>query len=172
MSRRELTGWVFDVIPDTNGMTVWFRTDGGETVALSAPFRPSFVLAGRTLKETNLRTAAARWNCSLTRREGTEFFSGKTIPAWTFTVATPALLGPTVRKAEKAFGPEALFNADIAPEQQFAYATGLYPLSRAAIDCEGDGTIRFSRLLDSPLRVNMHETLDCMKFTEQGERGL
>jgi hypothetical protein len=25
---------------------------------------------------------------------------------------------------------------------------------------------------DDPLRVNMHETLDCMKFTEQGERGL
>jgi DNA polymerase-2 len=154
MSRRELTGWVFDVLPDTRGMTVWFRTDRGETVALSAPFHPSFVLAGRTLKETNLRTAAARWNCSLSRGEGTDFFSGKTIPAWTFTVARPTLLGPTVRKAEKAFGPEALFNADIAPEQQFAYATGLYPLSRAAIDCEGDGTIRSSRLLDSPWDVD------------------
>jgi len=23
-----------------------------------------------------------------------------------------------------------------------------------------------------PLRVNMRETLDCMKFTEQGERGI
>jgi DNA polymerase-2 len=154
MSRRELTGWVFDVIPDAHGMTVWFRTDVGETVALSAPFRPSFVLGGRALKETNLRAAAARWNCFLTRGEGTEFFSGKTIPAWTFTVASPALLGTTVRKAEKAFGPEALFNADIAPEQQFAYATGLYPLARAAIDCEGDGTIRSSRLLDSPWDVD------------------
>ena len=28
------------------------------------------------------------------------------------------------------------------------------------------------RQIASPLRVNMHETLDCMKFTEQGERGL
>jgi DNA polymerase-2 len=154
MSRRELTGWVFDVVPATRGMTVWFRTDGGETVALSAPFHPSFVLGGINLKEINLRTVSARWKCSLTRGEGTEFFSGKTIPAWTFTVAQPALLGPTVRKAEKAFGPEALFNADIAPEQQFAYATGLYPLSRAAIDCEGDGTIRSSRLLDSPWDVD------------------
>ena len=154
MSRRELTGWVFDVIPDTRGMTVWFRTDGGETVALSAPFHPSFILAGKNLGETNLRTASGRWNCSLTRGEGTEFFSGKTIPAWTFTVARPALLGLTVRKAEKAFGPEALFNADIAPEQQFACATGLYPLSRAAVDCEEDGTIRSSRLLDSPWDVD------------------
>ena len=154
MSRRELTGWVFDVVPDARGMTVWFRTDGGETVDLSAPFHPSFVLAGKNLKKTNLRTVSARWNCSLARGEGTGFFSGKTIPAWTFTVAHPALLGPTVRKAEMAFGPEALFNADIAPEQQFACATGLYPLSRAAIDCEGDGTIRSSRLLDSPWDVD------------------
>jgi DNA polymerase-2 len=154
MSRRELTGWVFDVLPDTRGMTVWFRTDRGETVALSAPFRPSFILAGKNIREMNLRTASGRWNCSIARGEGTGFFSGKTIPAWTFTVARPALLGPTVRKAEKAFGPEALFNADIAPEQQFAYATGLYPLSRAAIDCEGDGTIRSSRLLDSPWDVD------------------
>ena len=154
MSRRELTGWVFDVVPDTHGMTVWFRTEAGETVALSAPFRPSFILAGKTLKETNVRTASARWNCSLSRGEGTEFFSGKTIPAWTFTVAAPALLGPTVRKAEKAFGPEALFNADIAPEQQYAYATGLYPLSRACVECDGEGTIVSSRILDSPWDVD------------------
>ena len=154
MSRRVLTGWVFDVIPDAHGITVWFRTGGGETVALSAPFHPSFVLAGRTLREANLRATAALWNCSIARGEGTEFFSGKTIPAWTFTVAAPALLGPAVRKAEKAFGPEALFNADIAPEQQFAHATGLCPLSRAAIDCEEDGTIRSSKPLDSPWDVD------------------
>lgn len=154
MSRRILTGWVFDVIPDAHGMTVWFRTDGGETAALSAPFRPSFVLAGRTLKETNLRAVSGRWNCSLSRGEGTEFFSGGTIPAWTFTVAAPALLGSTVRKAEKTFGPEALFNADIAPEQQFAYATGLYPLSRACVEHDGAGTILSSRLLDSPWDVD------------------
>lgn len=169
MSRRVLTGWVFDVIPDARGITVWFRTGGGETVALSAPFHPSFVLAGRTLRETDLRTTAALWNCSIARGEGTEFFSGRTIPAWTFTVAQPALLGPTVRKAEKAFGPEALFNADIAPEQQFAHATGLCPLSRAAVDCEEDGTIRSSRPLDSPWDVDApHPSLSTALLRMEG----
>jgi len=69
-------------------------------------------------------------------------------------VPGPALLGPSVRKAEKAFGQEALCNADIAPEQQFSCATGLYPLSRAAVDCDGDGTIRSARVLDSPWDVD------------------
>ncbi len=151
---RHLTGWVFDVIPAPDGMTVWFRAEAGETVPLSAPFRPSFVLAGKTLKEGNLRAASARWNCSLARGEGTGFFSGRTVPAWTFTTAAPALLGSTVRKAEKAFGQEALFNADISPEQQFAYATGLYPLSRARVECDRDGTILSYGVLDSPWDVD------------------
>ena len=61
MPRRELTGWVFDVAASPGGMTVWFRAAAGETTALFAPFRPSFVLAGRRLPEPALRAAAARW---------------------------------------------------------------------------------------------------------------
>jgi DNA polymerase-2 len=149
-----MNGWVFDIEGEPGGMTVWFRAATGETIALFAPFRPSFVLAGTRLKEPALRAAAARWKCDLARGEGIDFLSGGTIPAWSFTVPGPALLGPSVRKAEKAFGPEALYNADIAPEQQFSCATGLYPLSRAAVDCGGDGTIRSARVLDSPWDVD------------------
>ncbi len=147
---RRLAGWVFDVIPRRDGMTVWFRSEGGETLPLRFPFRPSFVLAGRSLAEARLRAAAARWNCSLAAGEGTLFFSGRRVPAWTFAVSAPALLGPVVRRAERAFGPETLFNADIAPEQQFAYATGLYPLARARLECDGGGTILSFGILDSP----------------------
>ncbi|MBP2686302.1 MAG: polB, partial [Deltaproteobacteria bacterium] len=154
MPRRELNGWIFDIAAEPGGMTVWFRTATGETIALFAPFRPSFILAGKRLKEPALRAAAARWKCVLSRGEGIDFFSGRTIPAWTFIVASPALLGPSVRKAESAFGPEALCNADIAPEQQFSCATGLYPLSRAVVDCDGDGTILSARVLDSPWDVD------------------
>lgn len=154
MPRRELTGWVFDIAAEPGGMTVWFRAAAGETIALFAPFRPSFLLAGNRLKEPALRAAAARWKCDLARGEGIDFLSGRPIPAWSFTVPGPAFLGPSVRKAEKAFGPEALCNADIAPEQQFSFATGLYPLSRAAVDCDGDGTIRSARALDSPWDVD------------------
>ena len=82
-------------------------------MALSAPLKIHLRPRGEKSQGKKLRTASARWNCSVTRGEGTEFFSGKTIPAWTFTVAATALLGATVRKAEKAFGPEMLFNADI-----------------------------------------------------------
>ena len=149
-----MNGWVFDIAAARGGMTVWFRAATGETVALFAPFRPSFLLAGNRLKEPVLRAAAARWKCDLARGEGVDFHSGRTVPAWSFTVPGPALLGPSVRKAEKAFGPEALCNADIPAEQQFSCATGLYPLSRAAVDCDGDGTIRSARVLDSPWDVD------------------
>lgn len=149
-----LTGWVFDIIPGMDGMTVWFRTEAGETVPLFAPFRPSFILAGKRPGEATLLAASARWNCSLSPGEGAGFYSGRTVPAWTFTVAKTPLFGATVRKAEKAFGPECLFNADIAPEQQFAHATGLYPFAHAEVACDGDGTILSSRILDSPWDVD------------------
>ena len=145
-----LTGWVLDLFPAREGMEVWFRTAEGGTVTLCSPFRPSFAVAGRGVREAAVHAAAKRWGCALERGEGIEFFSGRTVPAWTLAVPSPALLRATVRKAEAAFGPEALANADIAPEQQFAYATGLFPLSRATVECASDGRILCCRLLDSP----------------------
>ena len=60
-----MNGWVFDIAGERGGMTVWFRTEAGETIALFAPFRPSFVLAGNRLKEPALRAAnkiQERWS--------------------------------------------------------------------------------------------------------------
>ncbi len=154
METLALTGWVFDLVPAGPGMEVWFRTEAGATVTLRAPFRPSFSVAGRGLRESSLRAAAARWGCGLARGEGTEFFSGRRLPAWTFTAPAPPLLRAAVRKAEKAFGPEALFNADIAPEQQFACATGLFPFSFAEAACTADGALLSCRVADSPWDVD------------------
>jgi DNA polymerase elongation subunit (family B) len=136
-------------------MEVWFRTAAGDTATLYAPFRPSFALAGRGVRESPVRAAAHRWGCGLRRVEGIEFFSGKTVPAWMLAVPAPFLLRPTVRKAERAFGPEALANADIAPEQQFACATGLFPFSFAEVECAADGRILSARVLDSPWDVDL-----------------
>src|SRR3989337_3159615 len=124
-----LRGWVLDLLPARDGMEVWFRTAAGGTSTLYAPFRPSFALAGRGVRESSVRAAAHRWGCGLRGSEGIEFFSGKTVPAWTLPVPPPSLLRGTVRQAESASGPEALFNADIAPAQQFACATGVFPFS-------------------------------------------
>jgi DNA polymerase II len=148
------TGWVLDLFPAREGIEVWFRTAEGGTVTLLSPFCPSFAVAGRGVREAPVRAAARRWGCSLERGEGIEFFSGKAIPAWTIAVPSPALLRATVRKAETAFGPEALWNADIAPEQQFAYATGLFPLARATVECAADGRLLSCRILDSPRDVD------------------
>ncbi len=136
-------------------MEVWFRTDAGDTVTLFAPFRPSFAVAGRRVREAAVRAAAGRWGCAVRKGEGTEFFSGKAVPAWTLAVSCPSLLRATVRKAEGAFGPEALANADIAPEQQFACATGLFPFSFAEAECAVDGRILSARVLGSPWDVDL-----------------
>jgi len=145
-----VTGWVLDAAAEGGGVEVWFRAGTGETRLLRAPFLPSFVLAGRGIRGEQVAAAARRWGCAAAPGEGIEFFSGKAVPAWTVTVPSPFALRETVRKAEGSFGAEALYDADIAAEQQFAYATGLYPLARAEVDLSPDGTILASRVLDSP----------------------
>jgi len=152
-SALSLTGWVLDLLAARDGMEVWFRTAAGDTVTLFAPFRPSFAVTGRSVRETAVRAAAGRWRCDVRKGEGIEFFSGRTVPAWTFAVPAPFLLRATVRKAESAFGAEALANTDIAPEEQFAYATGLFPFSFAEVECAEDGRILSARTLDSPWDV-------------------
>ncbi len=93
------SGWVFDIVPSGAGVTVWFRDEAGETAPLRAPFRPSFVLAGRAVRRGMVEAAARRWGCDVSPREGTDLFSGETLPAWTVTVPRVDALRETVRKA-------------------------------------------------------------------------
>ncbi len=143
-------GWVFDIASAEDGVTVWFRDGTGRTSPLRAPFCPAFVLAGGKVRREAVEAAARRWGCAVYPREGTDLFSGKTMPAWAITVPRVAALRETVRKALKAFGPEALHDADIPVEQQFAHASGLHPLARAEVDLSPDGTLLAARVLDSP----------------------
>jgi len=87
-----LTGWVLDLLAARDGMEVWFRTATGDTVTLFAPFRPSFAVTGRGVRETAVRAAAGRWGCDVRKGEGVEFFSRRTVPAWTFAVPFEAIL--------------------------------------------------------------------------------
>jgi DNA polymerase-2 len=151
---RTLTGWLLDLVARPASVDLVFRTDGGATHALSAPFLPSFVVAGRDVRREAVLAAARAWGCRVGRGEGTEIFSGQPIPAWRLRVPASGLFARIVRMAEAEFTPEALFNADIAPEQQFAYATGLYPLARARVTIDADGAVCGHELLDDPWDVD------------------
>ena len=76
-----MTGWVLDVAAESEGVAVWFRAASGATRLLRAPFRPSFVLAGRGVRGETVAAAARRWGCAASPGEGLDFFSGKAVPA-------------------------------------------------------------------------------------------
>ncbi len=153
MPPRTLTGWLLDLVARPASIDLVFRTDGGATHALSAPFLPSFVVAGRNIRRETVLAAARAWGCRVGRGEGIEIFSGRAIPAWRLRVPASGLFTRIVRMAENEFSPEALFNADISTEQQFAYATGLYPLARARVEIDDDAVVRAHEVLDDPWDV-------------------
>ena len=45
-------------------------------------------------------------------------------------------------------------------------------VTKRTVNDVNEKRLEFANVTDVPLRVNMCETLDCMKFTEQGERGI
>ncbi len=154
MANRTLTGWLLDLVARPTSVDLVFRTDDGTTHALSAPFLPSFVVAGHDVRRETVLAAARAWGCRVGRGEGIEIFSGRAMPAWRLRVPVSGLFTRTVRMAEDEFTPEALFNADISPEQQYAYATGLYPLARANVEINEDGVVQAHEILDDPWDVN------------------
>jgi DNA polymerase-2 len=154
VSSRTLTGWLLDLVARPASVDFVFRAESGETLALSSPFLPSFVVAGRHLRRDAVLAAARLWGCRIGSGEGTEIFTGSPIPAWRFRVPSSVRFGRIVREAEAVFTSEALFNADIPTEQQFAYATGLYPMARARIEFDSTFVLRTFTVLDNPWDVD------------------
>jgi DNA polymerase-2 len=151
---REHTGWILDTAARPGGVSLVFRTEGGETLLLSAPFSFSFTVAGSRIPRAAAAAFARRASLSLSEGEGTLFFSGRTVPAYRFSFPDPARLSRLVRLAEGEFGLPALFDADVDGERRFAFATGLYPLSRARLRCGPDGVVGEHEVLDSPWDVD------------------
>lgn len=154
MTGRPLTGWLLDLAARSGSVDLVFRADDGSTRVLAVPFLPSFVVAGRGVRREAVLSAARAWGCRVGRGEGIEIFSGRPVPAWRLRVPASGLLARIVRMAEAEFSPEALFDADVSPEQQFAYATGLYPLARAGFEVDAGGSVLSHETLDDPWDVD------------------
>jgi DNA polymerase-2 len=144
-----LTGRLLDLRAGEGGIRIWFRGDDGRDAELLYPFSFSFVLAGKGASPDAVRGIARGTGARLVRERRTELFSGAAMPAWRLLYPSPARQRRAVRLAEAAFGPDALFDADLSPEPAFAFATGLFPFSRASVEADDAGLVLDHRVLDS-----------------------
>ena len=146
-------GWLFDLYPRGALMVLWFITVGGERLRLTRPFAPSFYVAEepdpRTPGELRaLAHAAARLPGvevrGMTRRS--DFWTGAARKVIELRVTDLELAGQNLRALYRRWPGLEYFNADIAPEIEFGYATDLFPTAYCALEHDAGQLLDFKTL--------------------------
>lgn len=121
--------WLFDAHPVTEGMELWLLDARGRMRREVVPFRPSMYLREpREMPE--LWRSLRGFPLEVAVEEKLEFESGRPLRVKRLTVPSPLLL-PRLARALARFQDEVeLFDADLVPEAQFFFETGLFPLAR------------------------------------------
>lgn len=149
------TGWIFDVYPSSQGLTIWIVDPDGRSLKFFYPFQPSFFLHGteRTLKN------AVRW---IERQsipvqfdvvEKREFYTNDWISVVSVRVIHPLHYHPLVQAflrqisvldrpstgdLDNNFSHVEIDNCDIPLPQLFFYESELFPLARVELEAVPD----------------------------------
>lgn len=151
MSDRLLPGWLFDLYPSANGITVWLIDTDGEKHCCLRPFRPSFFLH---LNDADRRRAALLADrcpvrVSLEPAVQRDLFSGDWWDVLRVVVHDASRFREAVFYFERFFPPFAFFNSDVRPAQQFLYEAQLFPLALGDYGLTGGGELAGWTLRDS-----------------------
>jgi DNA polymerase-2 len=148
---RRITGWLFDLYPSAEGITVWIVDEEGRQHRCSTPFTPSFFMH---IPESGAGTVAALTR-SLPMRVTFEWARQREIYAnqeWTVLrvrVHDTRDHLRVVKRLERHFPHYVFFNSDIPAQQLFLYETGLFPLARGEYEITADGRLTGWTLADN-----------------------
>src|SRR5579884_778517 len=152
----KITGWIFDVYAVDGGMRLWMIDAQGRKHRLLDPFSPAFYIGGAPAAVRPLVTFLSRLNLPLeiTRTEGIEFYSGKTIPVTRVRTTNPIHFTKVARWCTStAVQPEgsgiSLYNCDLSLPQLYFFKRDLFPLAYCEVEVDPSGTIQAIVLLDS-----------------------
>ena len=128
---RVITGWLFDLYPSPDGITLWLVDREGCRHRCITEFVPSFFMhltpadAGRV--EMLVRTFPFR--VSLSRAVQREIYTDREWDVLQVNVHDTRQMKSVVQRLERHFPHFVFFNSDIQTQQLFLYATGLFPLA-------------------------------------------
>lgn len=150
-STTEITGWLFDVYPSTEGMTVWLIDTAGRKHRCTSTFLPSFFLALNEAEQKRARLLALRSPVPLTISPTTrrELYSNDSLDVLEVFVHIPSRFREAVGYFERFFPHFVFFNSDLLPAQLFLYHTQLFPLAFGEYYIE-NGILRSWTLRDTP----------------------
>jgi DNA polymerase-2 len=153
---NELHGWLLDLLPNKQELTIWVLGKDGKRHALSHDFPIAFYAAGPA---QHLR-ALWKWlrqqpeNPKLSREERRDLFTGS-IPVLAVELAFPSDLTQLFNRTSQAFPDLTYHNADIPISLRYAARYGVFPLADCEVRLDPSGRISDIRSTQSPWEVDL-----------------
>jgi DNA polymerase-2 len=140
-SPRTIRGWLFDLYPTPEGITLWLVDEDGNKHCCRDRFTPAFYLHLRPHEAERVKALGRRYHLpiSLDHDRKTELYTGQTLDVLKVNVHQPTRLQETVWTLERFFPHFAFFNSDIPAAQMYLYHTRLFPLAYGEYTVDENG---------------------------------
>ena len=131
MQAQEITGWLFDLYPSQQGVTLWLIDREGVKYQCRAPFVPTFFMHVNDADAARVEAMAQAFSfkMSIDRTRQREIYSNEEWDVLRLGVHDALQLRTVVSRLERQFPHFVFFNSDIQVPQLFLYTTGLFPLA-------------------------------------------
>ncbi len=149
--RTTVKGWLFDLYPSIQGMTLWIIDEDGKTHRCRDTFTPVFYLhlplpdMARAEKLAN----ACPVPVTTHRTQRMELYSGTMVDVLACTVHNAVRAREAAWFFEKEFPHFTLFNTDIPIAQLYLYHTQLFPLAFGEYCIDDTGQLTDTTLYDT-----------------------
>jgi DNA polymerase-2 len=150
-----LFGWLLDVYPAGDGMTIWLIDADGRAHALKDRLTPAFYARGprEDLRALCQMLRARHAPVTLRRVERRDLFLDREVEVLEVGVLLPAAF-PEIFRLAADFRPHlTYYDADIPLPQRYALAREVFPLAYCAVEHEA-GRIQEIEAFDSPWEVD------------------
>lgn len=147
-----LTGWILDLYPCPQGMTLWLLTPNQTTHKLTDDsFRPSFyVHADESALQQLAHIIPGRFRADCRRIERTDIWQAQPIRTLEIAVHNPMLFRSVVHFAQSVDADARLYNSDLMLASLYCWERNLFPLARVEADVDEEGRILGLACVDDP----------------------
>jgi DNA polymerase elongation subunit (family B) len=151
MATRRFTGWLFDLYPSSQGITLWLVDGEGRKHCCCTPFVPSFFMhiSGEEARRVATLVSAFPFRVTLDCMTQREMYSNEEWEVLRVSVHDTLHLKQVVQRLEHHFPHFVFFNSDIPPQQLYLYSTGLFPLAFGEYHVDENGQLTGWQLADT-----------------------
>lgn len=145
-----ITGWLFDIYPSPQGITLWLVDRDGRKYRCHDAFVPSFFMHVPDADEQRIAALVQPFpfRVSLDRAVRREIYADEDWNVLRVSVHDTMHLKDVVRRLERHFPHFVFFDSDIPSQQLYLYHTGLFPLAYGEYALDDTGALTGWQLND------------------------